>query len=96
MTSGDPDLTLVQALKVGQDQALNVLMDRHREGVFRFVFRHVRNEADALELATETFVQVCKQLLSFSARRFGPAIPILTSFPFTFPTCMTCPAFLSR
>ena len=52
MTQEDPDLTLVQTLKVGEDQALNALMDRHREGLFRFVLRHVHNEADALELVS--------------------------------------------
>ena len=57
MLQEDPDLTLVQALKEGEDQALNALMDRHRDGLFRFVLRLVHNEADALELAMETFVR---------------------------------------
>jgi len=48
---------LVQALQAGEDQTLNILMDRHREGLFRFVLRLVHNEADALELAAETFVR---------------------------------------
>ena len=57
MRQEDPDLALVQALQVGKDQALDALMDRHQEGLFRFVLRHVHNEADALELAMETFVR---------------------------------------
>ena len=57
MTSVDPDLGFVQALKAGQDQALNRLMDRHRQGVFQFVLRHIPNEADALELTAEVFVR---------------------------------------
>jgi hypothetical protein len=32
-------LSFVTALKAGQDQALNALKDRHREGLFRFVLR---------------------------------------------------------
>jgi len=73
MTHEDPDLTLVQALKLGQDKALNALMDRHREGLFRFVFRHVHNEADALELAMETFVRAY-----FNIEKFRPAARFAT------------------
>ena len=37
-TREDPDLSFVTALKTGQNRALNALMDRHRKGVFNFVF----------------------------------------------------------
>src|SRR6516164_446114 len=57
MMQEDPDLVLVQDLQAGKDRALNSLMDRHKEGLFRFVLRQVRNEADALELTMETFVR---------------------------------------
>src|SRR5271165_5449691 len=57
MAQEEPDIALVQALKLGEDQALNALMDRHREGLFRFVLLHGCNEADALELVMETFVR---------------------------------------
>jgi RNA polymerase sigma factor CnrH len=73
MTQVDPDLTLVQALKVGEDQALNTLMDRHREGLFCFVLRHVHNEADALELTMETFVRAY-----FNIEKFRPAAKFAT------------------
>jgi RNA polymerase sigma factor CnrH len=73
MTPEDPDLLLVQALKVGQDRALNALMDRHREGIFRFVLRQVHNEADALELAMETFVRAY-----FNIEKFRPAAKFAT------------------
>jgi RNA polymerase sigma factor (sigma-70 family) len=73
MTPDDPDLTLVQALMVGEDHALDLLMDRHREGLFHFVFRHVHNEADALELAMETFVRAY-----FNIQKFRPAAKFAT------------------
>jgi RNA polymerase sigma factor CnrH len=73
MTPEDPDLILVQALQVGKDQALDALMDRHREGLFRFVLRHVHNEADALELAMETFVRAY-----FNIGKFRPAAKFTT------------------
>jgi RNA polymerase sigma factor CnrH len=69
----DPDLHLVQALLVGEDRALNTLMDRHREGLLRFVLRHVHNEADALELAMETFVRAY-----FNIEKFRPAAKFAT------------------
>jgi RNA polymerase sigma-70 factor (ECF subfamily) len=61
------------ALKAGQDQALNALMDRHREGLFRFVLRYVQNEADALELAMETFVRAY-----FNIGKFRPVAKFAT------------------
>ena len=73
MTQEDPDLALVQALMLGKDHALNALMDRHREGLFCFVLRHVHNEADALELAMETFVRAY-----FNIDKFRPAAKFAT------------------
>jgi RNA polymerase sigma factor (sigma-70 family) len=69
----DLDLALVHALKEGQDQALNALMDRHREGLFHFVLRQVHNEADAIELAMETFVRAY-----FNIGKFRPAAKFAT------------------
>jgi RNA polymerase sigma factor CnrH len=73
MAQEDPDLSLVQALMLGDDQALDVLMNRHREGLFRFVLRIVHNEADALELATETFARAY-----FNIKKFRPAAKFAT------------------
>jgi RNA polymerase sigma-70 factor (ECF subfamily) len=73
MTQEDPDLVLVQDLQAGKDRALNSLMDRHKEGLFRFVLRQVRNEADALELTMETFVRAY-----FNIGKFRPAARFVT------------------
>jgi RNA polymerase sigma factor CnrH len=73
MAQEDPDLTLVQALMLGEDQALDALMNRHREGLFRFVLRIVHNEADALELTTETFARAY-----FNIKKFRPAAKFAT------------------
>jgi RNA polymerase sigma-70 factor (ECF subfamily) len=69
----DSDLALVQALQHGEDRILNELMDRHREGLFRFVLRHVRNETDALELTMETFVRAY-----FNIGKFRPKAKFAT------------------
>jgi len=73
MAQEDPDLTLVHALMLGEDQALDGLMNRHRDGLFRFVLRIVHNEADALELATETFARAY-----FNIKKFRPAAKFAT------------------
>jgi RNA polymerase sigma-70 factor (ECF subfamily) len=57
MTPEDPDLPAVQALQAGNDQALTPLMDRHQDGLFRFIYRQTSNEADALDLTMESFVR---------------------------------------
>jgi RNA polymerase sigma factor CnrH len=67
MPDEDPDLFLVQALQSGDDHALNTLMERHRQRIFHFIYRHISHEADALELAQETFVRAY-----FNIQRFQP------------------------
>jgi len=73
MAQEDPDLTLVKELMLGQQHALGALMDRHREGLFRFVLRNVQNEDDALELAMETFVRAY-----FNIEKFRPTAKFAT------------------
>lgn len=54
----DPDLPLVRALQNGDDRALNELMTRYKEPIYRFLYRCVGREAEAGELAQECFVRV--------------------------------------
>ncbi|SRR6266436_7219946 len=107
MTPADPDLTLVQALKVGEDQALNALMERHREGLFRFVLRQVHNEDDALELATETFVRAYFNIEKFRSaakhhnlevehRKFDRPATTLRPGPLEFKQSLEVPSWAGR
>ena len=64
----DPDLALVQALQNGEDRSLNELMDRHKEGLFRFLLRQVRNEADASELTMEAFARAYFNISKFQPK----------------------------
>jgi RNA polymerase sigma-70 factor (ECF subfamily) len=73
MALEDPDLALVRALQAGEDRALETLIHRHQEGVFRFVFRHISNEADAIELTQEAFVRV-----HFNIGKFRPTAKFVT------------------
>ena len=46
------------ALAAGDDAALNPLMDRWQLPLRGFLYRYTQNEADALDLAQETFVRL--------------------------------------
>ncbi len=54
----DPDQRLLKEIATGGEKALGELIDRYRDRLFRFVYRSVRNEADAAEIVSETFVRV--------------------------------------
>jgi RNA polymerase sigma-70 factor (ECF subfamily) len=69
----DPDLPLMQALQAGDDSALNELMRRHREALFHFIFRYLRDETAATDVVQETFVRVY-----FKARHFTPQALVKT------------------
>src|SRR6266480_1425867 len=73
MPREDADLALVRALEAGDDQAFGALMDRHQKGLFRFIFRHIPNEADALELTQTAFVRVY-----FNIGKFRPTAKFIT------------------
>ena len=73
MATEDPDLPLVRALQAGKDQALEMLIDRHGAGLYRFVFRHISNEADAVELTQETFVRA-----HFNIGKYRPTAKFVT------------------
>jgi RNA polymerase sigma-70 factor (ECF subfamily) len=55
----------MERLSAGHDAALNDLMERHATPVFHFLCRMVGNEADANDLAQETFVRVFRARASF-------------------------------
>lgn len=54
----DPDAELMLRLKNGEDSILNELMTRWQQPLVAFIYRYIGNEADALDLAQETFVRV--------------------------------------
>ena len=64
----DPDLPLLEALVAGEDLALNELIQRHREALFSFVFRYLRNESAAHDVVQECFVRLYFKAASFRPR----------------------------
>jgi len=60
-------------LAQGHEAALDSLMQRHGEKVFHYLIRQLQNEADAADLAQETFVRVFQ-----NSARFDPAAKFTT------------------
>jgi RNA polymerase sigma-70 factor, ECF subfamily len=54
----DPDAELMLRLKNGEDTILNELMIRWQQPLVAFIYRYIRHQTDALDLAQETFVRV--------------------------------------
>jgi RNA polymerase sigma-70 factor (ECF subfamily) len=58
LNSDDQDAQDMVRLAGGQDFALNQLMARHGEKLYRYLLRSLQDDADAADLAQETFVRV--------------------------------------
>jgi len=69
----DDDGDLMLRLQNGDDRALDALMDRWQVPLRRFIYRSIRNEHDALDLAQETFVRVYR-----NREKFRPAAKFST------------------
>ncbi len=59
------DREAVARLVSGDDRALDELMDRHAEPIYRFLYRMLANEDDAEDLAQEVFVRLYRSCASY-------------------------------
>lgn len=59
------DESLAAALRDGDDAALDALMLRWQLPLRAFLHRHLQNEADALDLAQDTFVRLYRHRASY-------------------------------
>src|SRR5512141_1546999 len=70
---GDKDERLAALAAVGDRDAFDALVTRHRQAVYRLCWSATGNAADADDAAQETFVRVYRSLPSYDpARPFGP------------------------
>ena len=53
----------------GHDTALNSLMERHAEKLFHYLVRSLQDEADAADLAQETFVKIYQNRARFDPQQ---------------------------
>lgn len=56
-------------LAKGHDAALNALMERHAERLFHYLVRSLQDEADAADLAQETFVRIYQNRAKFDPQQ---------------------------
>ena len=56
--TADEDVALVKRLCSGDDFALNEIMHRYKERVYRLAWRYVGNENSALDVTQETFTKL--------------------------------------
>jgi RNA polymerase sigma-70 factor (ECF subfamily) len=61
----DDDGALIAAIRSGSEPAFNVLVDRHQQAVRMFLRRLMGNNADADDLAQETFLAAWTHARSF-------------------------------
>jgi RNA polymerase sigma factor (sigma-70 family) len=59
------DEALASALRDGDDTALDALMLRWQLPLRAFLYRHLQNEADALDLAQDTFVRIYRHRAAY-------------------------------
>jgi RNA polymerase sigma factor (sigma-70 family) len=69
----DVDRVAMERLANGEDLALNELMERWRNRLVGYLFRFTGNEAAALDLAEETFVQLYLTRSKYQSSRAFPA-----------------------
>jgi len=63
------DQELIRAYRGGDDQALNILIQRHLAGVYRFLYRLVGEASTAEDLAQETFLKMWHNLRRYDTTR---------------------------
>lgn len=59
------DLELVEKFQKGEEQAFNQLVLRYQKKIYDLVYRMIRNNEDALDLAQEVFVKAYHNLKDF-------------------------------
>ena len=62
------DLSLVERLQCGDTTALEELIDRHGQRIYRLAHQITRNEADAQEVVQDVFLTVSRKIHAFEGR----------------------------
>ena len=61
----DPDLPLVERFRAGERAAFDELVRRHQRSIWRIARRYLGNDADAADVAQQTFVRAYRALVGF-------------------------------
>jgi RNA polymerase sigma-70 factor (ECF subfamily) len=65
----EQDAADMARLSEGHDAALSELMSRHGEALFHYLIRQLQNEAEAADLAQETFVRIYQSRAKYDPRQ---------------------------
>jgi len=63
--AADPDLPLVERFRDGDRRAFDELVRRHQQAIYGVARRYLRNDADAADVAQQTFVRAFRALETF-------------------------------
>lgn len=63
--SASDDVALVQATREGHRHAFDLIVERHRQAVYRLCYRFVSNHEDASDLTQDVFVRAYRGLSGF-------------------------------
>ena len=63
------DAAAVQAALSGRQEGYRILMDRHREAVFRYARGHVGDDQDALDITQDSFISAFAALHRYDPER---------------------------
>ncbi len=55
MSENEEDISLIERFKQGDEAALEALISRHHEGLFRFIYWHLQDEHEASDVLSQTF-----------------------------------------
>ncbi len=61
----DPDAALVARFRAGERRAFDELVRRHQRSIWRVARRYLKNDADAADVAQQTFVRAYRALDGF-------------------------------
>ena len=61
----DADAALVSRARGGDQRAFELLVRSHQQGLFRVIYRYLKNEADALDVTQRAFVRAYQSLDKF-------------------------------
>ncbi|MEW6685345.1 MAG: sigma-70 family RNA polymerase sigma factor [Candidatus Edwardsbacteria bacterium] len=62
----DPEQTLIERCLKQDQQAYTKLIEKYKRPVFSFIFRLVRHQQDAEDMAQETFIKIFRSLDSYN------------------------------
>ena len=68
ITTGDPEPLLVQRLRDGDHEALEILMERYASRVYRIAHGITRNAPDAEEVVQDVFLKLFRVIDAFEGR----------------------------